>query len=348
MPKSNDRTNNSAKDDSTFDPPKLDASGMPVYDDIIELDALDAAMTRRLKAQLNIAGCPSQLVRIAKLETDHGLYQRDLKDAQVKRIRKTYRNELLRTIIVARRDAGKATERMLIVDGQHSAEAAKQEGHEYVYAVIIDVDNQEEEAWLFEQYNTMGKRLNAQDIYKARLGWKHPVVTAIEAELTKFGLTGMGNSKHSIRAVAELYKMFPTGDNPTQAEIDKGIAILRWVLRAGAALYSKAERATDTYNKATLKAFTWIRLNARSVPDAGAIGAIVGESNNRFITQVIDDRGGEGGTLSALQLADWINRQAGRRKRVIDLDDLYWADLAKHRAEALYLTTGSSKLVQAV
>ncbi|WP_181273555.1 ParB/RepB/Spo0J family partition protein [Brevibacterium oceani] len=334
MPKSTD--SNSISDTFLGRPPRLDNNGFPSLTDDEMMFLVDNGL---------IIGLPLTLLHMSQVDVARDVYQRELREDHAKKITDNFDPCLYRYPIISRRPDGK----MYIIDGQHTITAAARKGYTYFRAVVIDVADVEREAKLFEAYNTMGKRLGPQDLYKARIGWNDPISTRIESVYAEFGFTGLGNRLHSIRAITETYKIYPKSNKPyTKQNLDDSDDVLRWVLTSGLSLNLKTTRASEVYNRAKLRAFKWIRQHALVVPDAAVVGAIMGETSTDFIDRVIANKGGEQEIVPAMLLIDWINGQAGGRSKLIDVDPLYWEELAKYRNKALYLPGGTSKLIQAV
>lgn len=319
-----------------------------------------------------IAGLPSEVVLLEQIEA-FDLYQRELQ-THYRTLLLGWDNRLCNDVILARRQGD---DKLYVIDGHHRVQAAKELGLVAIHAKIIELSGPEEEARLFEKYNTATKKLNAQQIYQARYTAREEVTCLIEKILQEHNMTGLvklgSNVGEKITVADRVYavnalrsawgKVVPTsfpGPNSTMsvAGLNAGGAILDWVVRGGMPLRThRRERANVVYSGYFLNAMLWVRTNVanRDEIDPDVLGEILVEAGSaselNHILQGVSSSSSqnEGAAVrQGLHLVRFVNRHSPASAPLIRLTEEQAIRSAKLFDTTVYLAAGEQAVTRAV
>ncbi|MEV0081147.1 DUF6551 family protein [Nocardia neocaledoniensis] len=141
-------------------------------------------------------------------------YQRDLDQARVKTMARTWNPRLLGVLDISDRgDTGTGAPRYAIINGQHRAAAARLVDEDTILVANIHTGlSVADEAKLFYDIDAKTRRLTGWDRWKSRRGAGDPTVIQIEKIVTTAGLTiDMAPTDGNIRCVSTLEKVYALG-----------------------------------------------------------------------------------------------------------------------------------------
>lgn len=120
-------------------------------------------------------------------------YQRLPALGKIKAISANFNKNAVGVLIVSLRENGQ----FIVIDGQHRLEAMKKRGIDRAECRIIQGLTREREAEIYISCNTVRKKPDALDVFRARLVTQDPIAVAINAAVEKCGLHIQFNLHHS-------------------------------------------------------------------------------------------------------------------------------------------------------
>ena len=140
------------------------------------------------------------MVPLEELSVDYSYQRACINKAVVEDICRNFDVRLMRPIKVS-------INSMCILDGQHTAMACVRRNIKEVPVVLLDSSSVKEDAELFVKFNNKVNKVNAVDLFHARIAKGDPVAVAIDALLKDRGIIpvrGAGAVSHGIQGVATL------------------------------------------------------------------------------------------------------------------------------------------------
>lgn len=167
--------------------------------------------TRKIADLLRAAGIKRQDVLTLKLSELHidARYQRVVRPAKVSRMLQKFNPGVCGTLIISKRNDGC----YYVIDGQHRLSALRKLGLTHWNCNVFTGLSAEDEAEIWELYNTQRTRPKAIEVFKERLFRREPTAVEIEDTLTKNGFSlylhsGKTASNRKINAVGALDRIY--------------------------------------------------------------------------------------------------------------------------------------------
>jgi len=239
-------------------------------------------------------------------------YQRQASNAIVMRIRSEWDDQLLGTLMVSFRD-----EVYNLLDGMHRVLAALGRADITVLPCRVFYGlTLEQEAKLFERFNTKRNSVRVIDRFKALLIARDPIAVAVERTLALRDFTVSARPMHHrhIKAVTQLCSIMET----------QGSEALFWVVRMAADI---ASVRTDVVNEELLRGLRWVHRKVVCNMDPFAVPELEERLQKLCLTEFYKDLRGRkislgltaGGSIDPLAgqvLLDMVNRGRRRNKFV--------------------------------
>lgn len=149
------------------------------------------------------------LIKPNQMFVDREQYQRFGKRSQIKAISDGFDELLLGVPLISRRSDGT----LAVIDGQHRVMAAIEcgRGDVPITCQVADGLSVAEEAQLFERINKNRRRVNANDLFRARLTAKDVVAVGMSEIMSRHGLTLGKRTQNAVRAIGACQQAFEDG-----------------------------------------------------------------------------------------------------------------------------------------
>lgn len=226
----------------------------------------------KLNSSQDVYGIAPEVVRIGDLYQETA-YSHLAKKSTTSRV-EGMTEETVGVADVVRRPG---TDKLVVVynhDRIRHAHDTKNAG--YVFAVVHEARSLVEEAELMTRLHGQAPRLNDAQQHMLNVSRGEPVAVEIEKILNAHNLTGMLGQTGKIRVVAIASLRYAFGGDAgrglkvvlTQKQIQRGIAVLNWVMRVFAARFATGDAVNAVMRKAIIHGLIEIARYGTTVPSS--------------------------------------------------------------------------------